>query len=398
MSLGRPFSVLWGANAASNLADGLAFVSIPLLAASLTDDPRWVAGLSTLYALVRLLVALPIGVWVDRLDRRTILITANLLRGFAVLALAVCVQLGAGGLVLLYTAYAVVGTLESAADNTATALVPSVVRKDELDRANGRISAAQLIADEFAGPPLGGFLFTIAAAVPVFVMGGLWAVAGLIALALPLRRSDTASVAATARISIWKEAITGAVWLAHQRVVGGLAVIGAIASIGYMLPFSILVVFAQRQLGVDEAGYGLILAVSALGGLAGSFSTARIRSWIGYRWTIVTSLFTGAVSLLALAATDSAPVASILLAIYILHAVVWGICSTSLRQRLVPDELRGRVNAAARVLGLLGLALGSFLGGLLASVHIAVPVAVGGAVFVLCAGIALILVRTVDVD
>ncbi|MCQ9388867.1 MFS transporter [Brevibacterium sp. 50QC2O2] len=398
MSLGRPFSVLWSANAASNLADGLAFVSIPLLAASLTDDPRWVAGLSTLYALVRLLVALPIGVWVDRLDRRTILITANLLRGFAVLALAVCVQLGAGGLVLLYAAYAVVGTFESAADNTATALVPSVVRKDELDRANGRISAAQLIADEFVGPPVGGFLFTIAAAVPVFAMGGLWAVAGLVALALPLRRSDTATVAATARTSLWREAITGAVWLAHQRVVGGLAVIGAIASIGYMLPFSILVVFTQRQLGVDEAGYGLILAASALGGLAGSFSTARIRSSIGYRWTIVASLFTGAVSLLALAATDSAPLASILLAIYILHAVVWGICSTSLRQRLVPGELRGRVNAAARVLGLLGLALGSFLGGLLASVHIALPVAVGGAVFVLCAGIALILVRTVDVD
>ena len=51
MSLGRAFNVLWGANAASNLADGLAFVSMPLLAASLTDDPRWVAGLATVYAL-----------------------------------------------------------------------------------------------------------------------------------------------------------------------------------------------------------------------------------------------------------------------------------------------------------------------------------------------------------
>ncbi|SMX71128.1 MFS transporter [Brevibacterium aurantiacum] len=108
MSLGRSFRVLWGANAASNLADGLAFVSIPLLATSLTDDPRWIAGLSTLYALVRLLVALPIGVWVDRVDRRLILIVANILRGVAVLALAICVHLGIGGLVLLYAAYAVI--------------------------------------------------------------------------------------------------------------------------------------------------------------------------------------------------------------------------------------------------------------------------------------------------
>lgn len=398
MSLGRSFGVLWGANAASNLADGLAFVSIPLLATSLTDDPRWVAGLSTLYALVRLLVALPIGVWVDRVDRRAILIVANVLRGAAVLALAICVQLGVGGLVLLYAAYAVIGTLESAADNAAVSLVPNIVQKDKLDTANGRISAAQLVADEFAGPPLGGFLFAIAAAVPVFAMGGLWAAAGLIALALPWRRSASPEAAPTVRTSIWREAAAGASWLARHRVVGGLALIGALASIGYMLPFSILVIFAQEQLGVDGAGYGLILAVSALGGLVGSFVTARIRSWIGYRWTIVASLFTGAVSLLALAATENGLIASVLLAIYILHAVVWGICSTSIRQRLVPDALRGRVNAAARVLGLIGLAIGSLLGGLLAVVHIALPVAVGGAFFVLCAGTALILLRTIDTD
>lgn len=256
MSLGRSFRVLWGANAASNLADGLAFVSIPLLATSLTDDPRWIAGLSTLYALVRLLVALPIGVWVDRVDRRLILIVANILRGVAVLALAICVHLGIGGLVLLYAAYAVIGTLESAADNAAVSLVPGLVQKGKLDTANGRISAAQLIADEFAGPSLGGFLFAIAAAAPVYAMGGLWAAAGLIALALPVHRGrPSEAVAPRARASVWREAVAGATWLAHHRLVGGLALIGALASIGYMLPFSILVIFAQEQLGVDGVGY-----------------------------------------------------------------------------------------------------------------------------------------------
>ncbi|WP_424466769.1 MFS transporter [Pseudoclavibacter helvolus] len=398
MSLGRSFTVLWSANAASNLADGLAFVSIPLLATSLTDDPRWVAGLSALYALVRLFVALPIGVWVDRVDRRTILIVANVFRGGAVLALALCVQLGIGGLVLLYVAFAVVATLESAADNAAVSLLPNVVEKEKLDTANGRISAAQLVADEFAGPPLGGFLFAITAAAPIFAMGGLWATAGLVALALPLRRATSPDAAPAVRASMWREAATGASWLVRHRVVGGLAVIGALASVGYMLPFSILVIFAQERLGVDGVGYGLILAVSALGGLVASFATARIRSRIGYRWTIVASLLTGAASLLALATTDNAVTASIVLAIYIFHAVVWGICSTSLRQRLVPDALRGRVNAAARVLGLLGLTLGSILGGLLAVVDVALPVAVGGGVFVVCAGTALVLVRAIDDD
>ena len=397
MSLGRSFHILWGANASSNLADGLAFVSMPLLAASLTDDPRLVAGLATVYFLVRLLVALPIGVWVDRYDRRTLLAAANLLRGAAVIALAISVQFNVGGLILLYAAFAVIGTLESAADNSGLALVPSLVADRDLDRANGRISAAQLIADEFVGPPMGGLLFAAAAAAPIFVMGGLWGVAGILALALPIgRRGSMMSLGHAAPFSVWREAAAGARWLAGDRVIGGLAWIGALASVGYMLPFSILVLFAQDRLGVDGVGYGFILAGSAIGGLVGSAVTARVRRRIGYRKTIVASLLTGAASLFALSTTTNGVLAAVLLAVYIFHAVVWGICVTSLRQRLVPDEFRGRVNAASRVLGLLGLALGSALGGLLGVVNLWLPTLAGGIVFLGCAALALFLVREVE--
>lgn len=393
MSFGRAFSFLWGANTASNLADGLAFVSIPLLAASLTDDPRWVAGLATVYALVRLLAALPIGVWVDRADRRRILVAVNLLRGVVVAALALCVHFGVGGLLLLYLAFAIIGTLESAADNATVSLVPGIVGERNLDRANGRISASQIVADEFAGPPLGGFLFAFAAAAPIFAMAGLWAAAGFLALALPKRPAAPPATTPPERTRVWKEAAAGTRWLARHRTVGGLALIGALASVGYMLPFSVLVLFAQQQLGVDTAGYGMILATSAVGGLAGSFAAPRMRGRFGYRWTISASLLLGAGSLTALAATHSGVVAALLLAVYIFHAVVWGICATSLRQRLVPDELRGRVNASSRVLGLLGLALGSALGGVLAAGNIALPALAGGLVFLACSLVAAYLFR-----
>ena len=397
MPLGRPFHVLWGANASSNLADGLAFVSMPLLAASLTSDPRLVAGLATVYSLVRLLVVLPIGVWIDRHDRRTLLAAANLLRGAVVIALAVCVQLDAGGLLLLYVAFAIIGTLESAADNSVFALVPALVADHDLDRANGRISSAQLIADEFVGPPLGGLLFATAAAAPIFVMGELWGVAGLLVLALPIRRRQSATnPGQAAPFSVLREAAAGARWLAGDRVIGGLAWIGALASVGYMLPFSILVLFAEDRLSVDSVGYGFILASSAIGGLVGSAITARVRIRIGYRKTISASLFTGAASLFALSAATNGVFAAILLSLYILHAVVWGICATSLRQRLVPDEFRGRVNAASRVLGLLGLALGSALGGLFGTVNLWLPILAGGTVFLGCAALALFLVPKID--
>jgi MFS family permease len=398
MSLGLPFRALWTSSASSNLADGVAFISMPLLAASLTDDPRLVAGLATTYALVRLLVALPIGVWVDRVDRRTLLIGANLIRGLVVIGLAIFVHLELATLPLLYAVLAVVGTLESAADNASVSLLPGVVPVEQLDRANGRISAAQLVADEFAGPPLGGLLFAVAAAVPLYLMGGLWAAAGLLALALPMRGIGVRGLGVVSgsalirRQPAVREAMQGARWLAGNRTVGGLALIGALASVGYMLPFSILVLFAAERLHLDGLGYGVILAVSALGGLVGSFATPRATGRIGYRGTIVGSLVTGAVSLLALSISTSGAIAAALLAVYILHAVVWGICATSLRQRLVPDDLRGRVNAASRVLSLLGLALGSALGGLLAVVSLPLAIAVGGGVFVCCAVLAAIVI------
>lgn len=167
MSLGRRFHVLLGASGLSNLSDGLAFVTMPLLAASMTDDPLWIAGLATMYALTRLLVVLPIGVYVDQLDRRSLMVSANLLRGLALVLLAASIQFGAASLLALYTVMAVVATLESLADGAAVAMLPGVVPKPALDRANSRIASVQLISDEFIGPPLGGLLFTVAAVLPV---------------------------------------------------------------------------------------------------------------------------------------------------------------------------------------------------------------------------------------
>jgi predicted MFS family arabinose efflux permease len=328
-----------------------------------------------------------------RLDRRTLLVAANVLRGAAVLALAASIHAGVVSLVVLYAVMAVVGVLESAADGAAVAVLPSLVPADQLDRANARITGTQLVADEFVGPPLGGALFALAAAVPVYATGGLWVAAGAVALALP-RRVDPVHPAGDApRPSVVREAAEGVRWLARHRVVGSLALIGGLASVGYMLPFAVLVLFARDRLGLDAAGYGVLLAASALGGLAGSAIAAPLRARLGSRWTIAAALTLGAASLAGLAVTRDPVVAAILLALYILHAAVWGICATSLRQRLVPADLLGRVGAAGRVLGLLGLAAGSALGGLLATGGIAVPTAAGAVVFAGCAVLAGVALR-----
>ncbi|EMQ98098.1 MFS transporter [Paeniglutamicibacter gangotriensis] len=387
MSLGRRYRRLWAGHAASNFGDGISYVAIPLLATALTTNPLLVAGLPMVYSAAKFLVVLPVGAVVDRMDRKKILGVSNLGRSLLLAVLAVLVATGTGSLPALYVVFTLIGLLETASDNSALAILPSLVDSKDLDRANSQISATQLVADEFIGPPLGGLLFAAAMALPLATTAGAYAAAAFLFLGVvgtfrPGRRPGP-------RRSLHREVAEGATWLARHPLLRSLAVISGLASIGYMMPFSILVLFVQDVLGLGSAGYGILLSVSALGGLGGAAVVAPLRRRIGYGATTAGSLLVGAASLLAIFLTDVPWVAGLFLATYILHAVIFSICVSSLRQRLVPDQLRGRVNAVSKLFGLAGLSVGAGLGGLLATAFdLAVPFLAGTVVFILCAAIA----------
>ncbi|MFD1847971.1 MFS transporter [Arthrobacter flavus] len=387
MSLGREYRKLWAGNAASNFGDGISFVAIPLLATTLSTNPLLIAGLSMTYSAARFLVVLPIGAFVDRLDRKTILSVANLSRAVLLVLLAVLVATGTASILALYVVFTLIGLLETAADNSALSILPSIVSNKDLDKANSQIAATQLVADEFVGPPLGGLMFAAVIALPVAVTGGAYGAAALFFFALagnfrPERLNDQPP-------SLRREVMEGAAWLVRHRLLRALSIVSGLASIAYMMPFSILVLFAQDILGLEPAGYGILLSVSALGGLVGSAIAAPLRRRIGYAATAAGSLILGSITLIAISLTDIPWVAGLCLAACIMHAVVYGVCVSSIRQRLVPDSLRGRVNSVAKLFGLAGLTLGAGLGGVLATTFgLAIPFLAGGIVFVPCALIA----------
>lgn len=381
---------MWAGNAASNFGDGMSFVAIPLLATALTSNPLLIAGLSMVYSAAKFLVVLPIGAFVDRLDRKTILWVANLSRSILLIALAVLVATGTGSIVALYVVFTLIGLLETAADNSALSILPSLVRTKDLDKANSQITATQLVADEFIGPPLGGLMFAAAISLPIAITGGAYAAAALFFLGMvdnfrPKRLNAHPP-------SLRREVVEGAAWLVRHRLLRSLAITSGLASVAYMMPFSILVLFAEDVLSLGAPGYGILLSVSALGGLIGSTVVAPLRRKIGYA---AGSLVLGSLSLFAIYVTDVPWVAALFLAAYILHAVLFSICVSSLRQRLVPDELRGRVNAVSKLFGLAGLTIGAGLGGLFATASgLATPFLAGALVFALCALIAWPSLRT----
>ncbi|RAX50956.1 hypothetical protein DQ353_00745 [Arthrobacter sp. AQ5-05] len=165
MSRGRGYRRLWAGNAASNFGDGIRYIVIQLSATAPTRSPLPVAGLSMLFSAAKFQVLLPVGAIVDRMDRKAILWIPNLGRSVLLAALAAPVATGPESMPALYVAFALVGVLETAADNSALSTLPSLVGSKDLDRANSQIAATQLVAEKFLGPPLGGLMFA-AAAVP----------------------------------------------------------------------------------------------------------------------------------------------------------------------------------------------------------------------------------------
>ncbi|WP_081761822.1 MFS transporter [Saccharomonospora piscinae] len=293
----------------------------------------------------------------------------------------------------LYAVFVGLGVLETAADNSAFALLPSVVADEQLDRANARIVSAQLVADEFVGPPLGGFLFGVAAALPILFDAATFAGAAICVLLLRGRfREHTER--GTSRTTVWRDVASGARWLRRHPLLKWLTVMFGLVSIAYMIPFSVLVLFAQDRLGLREVGYGFLLAASALGGLLGTAVAERARRRLGRGTTTLAAVTLGGLAYLVIATTTNVVLVGAMLALCIFHAVVWSVSVTSLRQELIPDDLRGRVNGAHKTIGLIGLTCGAPIGGLLAAEFgLTAPFWVAGALLLV---VALAFLRVLD--
>lgn len=393
MKLGPEFRRIWFGNASSNLADGVTFVAMPLLAATLTRDPLLISGLSAAYAVPRIIAVLFAGVMIDRGDRRRLLYLSNYSRALVFALLAVLILSGLLTLPTLYLAFALVGIIETVSDSSAFAVLPQAVPARGLDRANSQIAATQIVVDEFVGPPVGGFLFGLAPVAPIIANAFSFLGAGMGYQAL---RGDYRQEYESGP-SMVEEIREGAVWLWRNHIVRTLVAVGAVASIAYMIPFSYLVLYSSEVLGLDPTGYGLLLAFSALGGLLGAWSASRMREVLGYCRSIVIALTTGAASFVTIFFVDHLVVVAVALAVYIWHSVVWNVLASSMRQKITPNRLMGRVGSVSRLLGLSGLAAGALIGGALASlVDLAFPFLVAGALFLLIAIMCLVRLPVFD--
>lgn len=358
------FSRLWAASAASNLGDGIWLIAAPLLAATLTRDPVLIAGISVAQRLPWLLFGLLSGALADRLDRRHSMIVIALVRASLVGLLGMSVLSGWATIPLLYLVFFVIGTGETLFDTSASALLPALVDRDDLARANGRLASTMTVTNQFAGPPLGGLLFSLAASIP-FLIGaiGLAAAAGLLKAIPGTFRAEQPERAP--QTSLLTEINEGMRWLWSHRLLRTMALSMAVLNITVVAQVSIMVLYAEEHLGLGAQGFGVLVTLYGVGGVMGGMVAGRILARTGASTYLRLAIALEAMIPAAMAVTHQPIVAGIVLAIFGLHAIVWGVLLSTLRQELTPDRLRGRVKSVTTVLELGTAAPGALFGGVL---------------------------------
>jgi MFS family permease len=367
--LGPDFIRLWTASAVSNLGDGVTMVAGPLLVASLTRDPAAIAAAVLAQQLPWLLFSLVSGALVDRLDRRRLIVAVNLGRGLVLAALAGAVLTGLATVPLICLAFFLTGVGETLADTAAGALLPAVVPAERLEQANSRLFATFVVGNQFAAKPLGAYLFVVAAALPFGFDAATFGLAALLVALLrgrPVPPAPADPPPAGPRRTLRADIAAGVRALWATPVLRTLAGCIAVMNVAFCAAFAVFVLYARQRLGLTEVGYGVLLTASALGGLAGSALAPRLRARFGTPALLRVGLLIEVGFQVVLALTRQPWVAGAAMVVWGAHAMVWGVLVVSLRQRLVPDRLRGRVNSVYALADLGGAAVGTAVGGLLA--------------------------------
>lgn len=368
--LPRAYWRQFAASTISNLGDGVTAAAMPLLAISLTDDARLIAGVAFASMLPWLLLSLPAGVWIDRWERRRVMVVANVARASLYAAIATLAALGVLNIWHLLVVLVVVGCCEVFFDMTAQAFLPSIVEESQLTRANGLLYAVEVVANSFVGLPLGAWLFVAAVGVPFGINGASFALAAVLIASITPRATAPARPDGEPRAtsdptpaSFIAQLREGLGWLWAHRTLRTLAILLGVTNMCLTMGESIFVKFAFRYLDVGPRGYGLLLAAMSAGAIVGGLVGDRLARWMGAGVSVFVAYAIFAAADAVRAGFPNLIVVTATSIVVALAGTVWNVVTVSYRQRIIPTELFGRVNSAYRFIGTGSIAIGALVGG-----------------------------------
>jgi MFS family permease len=384
--LGASYWKLWTATAISNLGDGVSMVAYPWLASAVTRSPILIAAAGFASRLPWLVFTLHAGVLTDRFDRRKLIVAMDFMRGVLTVFVGAVVYFNRDSFpaldelttitnlqtnwpiyfTLLITAF-LFGLAEVLRDNSAQTLMPSVVEKENLETANGRMWSAESLTNSFIGPPLGSLLIGIAIFIPFFfdAISFFFAVALIASLKGTFKPVDDGKV--REKINFKAEIKEGYAWLwAHPLLRPMAIILGTMNGLATMVGAT-YILFAQEVLQTSVFTFAVLGTAGAVGGTIGGLLAPKVSAKLGSGRSLAMVLAAAPIGSLIIALTTTWQVVWVVVLFETFFAILWNTITVSLRQSIIPTHLLGRVNSVYRFFAWGSIPIGMFLGGGLVS-------------------------------
>lgn len=359
----KNYRLLFSASAISNLGDGVSVLAYPWLATLISRDPMHIALVAFAARLPWFLLALPAGVITDRFVHRSIMVSADAFRFALTLGVVALIFFGPKEnsttyILLLSFAAFLLGSAEVLRDNTAQTMLPAIVSPDDLQKANGQLWSVEQVMGQFIGPPLAGFLIAVALPLTFLLDAASFAIAAILVFAMSVKPMPTPK--RQPALSAMKE---GFMWLYNRPILFRMAILLGLMNMAAMMTLTIMVLFAQEVLSLGPAAYGILLTSGAAGGVIGGLIAPKIATKLGNgRGMRLAILLILAEHVFITFAFHSITV-GLGLFLGMIGAMLWNVITVSLRQRIIPPELLGRVNSVYRFFAWGMMPIGALLGG-----------------------------------
>jgi MFS family permease len=382
---GNYFKLFW-ASTISNLGDGIGIIAYPWLASAITRNPLLIALVIVVQRLPWLIFSLPAGVITDRYDRQRLMVTSNTIRTVVTVGIALIVLAQQGNLpapdavndaatvittdtllyVLILVATLLLGVAEVLYDNSAQTFMPSIVHTDNLEKANGRMWSAEMVANTFAGPPLAGLLIAVSFALPFFADAATFAVSAiLIAFIHPSTRRPAVAAIPQERPSWTVELREGFRWLWSHDLLRTLALVLGTLNLLDTMATATFVLFGQEVLDTSATQFAILGTGGAVGGVLGGWTASTVVKRIGIGPSLALTLVGGGTCSIVIGLMSSWPPVWLFTAVMVFVGTLWNVITVSFRQSVIPDQLLGRVNSVYRFFAWGMMPIGAALGGLI---------------------------------
>ena len=381
--LGKDFSRIWTTSLITNLVDGVLRLSAPLLAVSLTEDPVLIGLLGALGLLPWLFFAIPVGAFVDRVDRRKALVMGNLMRSMLALFVAFSISQDFINIWILLVCVFLFGICEVLVDTTAQAVLPQILDKSNFEKGNARLQISEVIVAQFAGSPLSGFLYAVSIALPFYFSTTGFVIAALVLALSSFEKNlnpEKQERHAQEKLGLVGDIKFALNYLYQDKEIFAIVTITTSIGFFYSLSNAIAPLFVLKELNVAPALFGVTLAIQGMGALLGSVMAPMASKVLGRGKALALNLFLASVMIVF---TGLAPNVYVFVAITVVIGFtisVWNILLMSLYQSLIPAHLYGRIHGARRTIVWGLMPIGSVIGGFIAKGGLRLPFLIGGAI------------------